>query len=141
MHKSETLTSFKPRKDRWYDFFFTFPEIEFLPIYAGRRMYIIIGSHFVPLEGNSLLISLAIVRITLNVIVWQMSAKQRCVKNLCQTLKHFENVFATGGNNIVKVFESLTTSFWTMGTPLFSGHLGAFDSLSHLMLSLQWLIL
>jgi hypothetical protein len=134
MHKSETLTSFKPGKDRWHDFFFKFPDIEFLPMYARRRMYIIIGSHFVPLEGNSLLISLAIVRITLNVIVWQMSAKQRCVKNF----KYFENVFATGGNNIVKVFESLTTSFWTMGTPLFSGHLGAFDALSHLMLlSLQ----
>jgi hypothetical protein len=44
----------------------------------------------------------------------------------CQTLKHFDNVFATAGNNIVEVFESLT-SFWTMDTPLFSGHLGPFD--------------
>jgi hypothetical protein len=36
---------------------------------------------------------------------------QNCVhrsKPSCQTLKHFENVFATGGNNIVEVFESLT---------------------------------
>ena len=32
-------------------------------------------------------------------------------KTCCQTLKHFDNVFATGGNNIVEVFESLTTSF------------------------------
>ena len=42
-----------------------------------------------------------------------MSAKQRCVhhsKTCCQTLKHFDNVFATGGNNIAEVFESLTTS-------------------------------
>ena len=35
-------------------------------------MYVIIGSHFVPLEGKFLLIALAIVRITLNVIVRQM---------------------------------------------------------------------
>jgi hypothetical protein len=47
------------------------------------------------------------------------------------------NVSAAGGNNIVKVFESLTTSFWTIDTSLFSGHLGAFDALSHLMLSLE----
>jgi hypothetical protein len=32
---------------------------------------------------------------------------------------------------------SLTTTFWTMITQLFSGHLGAFDTLSYLMLSLQ----
>jgi hypothetical protein len=48
-----------------------------------------------------------------------------------------DNVFATGGNNIVEVFESLTTSFCTMDTPLSSRHLGAFDALSHVMLSLQ----
>jgi hypothetical protein len=35
-------------------------------------MYVIIGSHFVPLEGKFLLIALMIVRITLNVIVCQM---------------------------------------------------------------------
>ena len=35
------------------------------------RMYVIIGSHFVPLEGKFLLIALIIVRITLNVIVRQ----------------------------------------------------------------------
>ena len=46
----------------------------------------------------------------------------------CQTLKHFFNLFATGGNKIVEVFErSLTISFWMMDTPLFGGHLGAFD--------------
>jgi hypothetical protein len=41
-----------------------------------------------------------------------MSAKQWCVhrsKTCCQTLKHFDNAFATGGNNIVEVFESLQT--------------------------------
>jgi hypothetical protein len=38
-----------------------------------------------------------------------------------------DNIFATGGNNIVEVFESLTTSIWTMDTSLFNGHLGAFD--------------
>jgi hypothetical protein len=35
-------------------------------------MYVIIGSHFVPLEGKFLLIALVILRITLNVIVRQM---------------------------------------------------------------------
>ena len=35
-------------------------------------MYIIVGSHFVPLEGKFLLIALVILRITLNVIVRQM---------------------------------------------------------------------
>ena len=35
-------------------------------------MYVIIGSHFVPLEGKFLLIALMIVRITLNVIVCQL---------------------------------------------------------------------
>ena len=62
-------------------------------------MYVIIGSHFVPLEGKFLLIALVIVRITLNVTVRQMplNAKQRCVhhsKNCCQTFEHFDNVFA-----------------------------------------------
>jgi hypothetical protein len=35
-------------------------------------MYVIIGSHFVPLEGKFLLIASDIVRITLNVIVRHM---------------------------------------------------------------------
>jgi hypothetical protein len=35
-------------------------------------MYVIIGSHFVALEGKFLLTALVIVRITLNVIVHQM---------------------------------------------------------------------
>jgi len=46
-------------------------------------------------------------------------------------------VIFTCCENIVEVFESLTTCFWTMDTSLFSGHLGAFDALSHLILSLQ----
>ena len=33
------------------------------------------------------------------------------LKTCCQTLKHFDNVFTTGGNNIVEVFESLTIRF------------------------------
>ena len=40
-----------------------------------------------------------------------MSAKQRCAhrsKTCCQNLKHFNNVFVTGGNNIVEMFESFT---------------------------------
>ena len=40
-------------------------------------MYVIIGSHFVPLEGKLLLIALVIVRITLNVIVRQMPLNER----------------------------------------------------------------
>jgi len=36
-------------------------------------MYVIIGSHFVSLEGKFLLIALVIVRITLNVVVHQIS--------------------------------------------------------------------
>jgi hypothetical protein len=56
----------------------------------------------VPLQCMFLLIAIVIVRITLNMI---MRSKT------CQTLKHFDNVFATGGNYIVEVFESLTTSF------------------------------
>jgi hypothetical protein len=35
-------------------------------------MYVIIGSHFVPLEGKFVLIALVIPRITLNVIVCQI---------------------------------------------------------------------
>jgi hypothetical protein len=66
---------------------------------TGGWMYVIIGSHFVPLEGKFLLIALVIVRITLNVTVRQMplNAKQRCVhrsKNCCQSFEHFDNVFA-----------------------------------------------
>ena len=54
-----------------------------------------------------------------------MSPQQRCAhrsKTRCQTLKHFD-VFAKDGNNIVEVFERLTTSPRTMDTPLSSGHL------------------
>jgi len=40
-------------------------------------MYVIIGSHFVPLEGKFLLVALIIVRITLNVIVCQMPLNVR----------------------------------------------------------------
>jgi hypothetical protein len=40
-------------------------------------MYVIIVSHFVPLEGKVLLIALVIVRITLNVIVRQMPLNVR----------------------------------------------------------------
>jgi len=40
-------------------------------------MYVIIGSHFVPLEGKFLLITLVMVRVTLNVIVRQMALNVR----------------------------------------------------------------
>ena len=87
----------------------------------GERMYIIIGSHFVPLEGKFLLITLVIVRMALNVIVRQVSAKR---VSIVQKL-------------VVKLSNKCLRVFWTMDTLLFSGHLGAFDALSHLMLSLQ----
>jgi hypothetical protein len=53
-------------------------------------MYVIIGSHVASHESKFLLVALVIVRITLNVIVHQMSTKQRCVhpsKTCCQTLR------------------------------------------------------
>ena len=37
-------------------------------------------------------------------------------KTCCQTLKYFNNVFVTGGYNMVEVFESLTTNIWMMDT-------------------------
>jgi hypothetical protein len=40
-------------------------------------MHVIIGSHFVPLEGKFLIIALVTVRITLNVIVRQMALNVR----------------------------------------------------------------
>ena len=43
-------------------------------------MYVIIGSHFVPLEGKFLLLELAIVRITLNV--------RQMPLNMCPSLKN-----------------------------------------------------
>jgi hypothetical protein len=38
-------------------------------------MYVIMGSHFVPLEGKFLLVALVIVKMTLNVTVRQMPLK------------------------------------------------------------------
>jgi hypothetical protein len=82
-------------------------------------MYVIIGSHFAPLEGKYLLIELVIVRITLNVIVPSNAPKGMLnntvsivQKTCCQTLKHFDNVFATGGKNIVEVFESVAVALF-----------------------------
>jgi hypothetical protein len=52
-------------------------------------MYVIIGSHFVPLEGKFLLIALVIVRITLNVmcdIKNGVSIVQKLVVKLSNTL-------------------------------------------------------
>jgi hypothetical protein len=101
----------------------------------GGWMYVIIGRHFVPFECKFLLISEVIVRITLNVIVRQMPLNVRCVhrSKTCQTLKNFDNIISTCCEIVVEVFESLTTNFWRMDTSLFSGHLGAFDVLLHLM--------
>jgi hypothetical protein len=51
------------------------------------------------------------------------------------------NVISTCRENVVEVLQSLTTSCWTMDTPLFSGHVGTNDALSYLMLSLQYIML
>ena len=59
-----------------------------------------------PLEGKFLCIALIIVRVTLNVIVRQMplnngvSIVQKHVVKV-SNCEHFDNVFATGRNNIV----------------------------------------
>ena len=65
--------------------------------------------HFVPIEGKFLLMAVVIARITLNVIVRQMSLNVQ--SKTCQTLKYLDNVYATGGNNIVEWFGSLTKMF------------------------------
>jgi hypothetical protein len=51
--------------------------INVMPYIPGGWMQVIIGSHFVPLEGKFLLIALVIGRITLNVIVRQMPINVR----------------------------------------------------------------
>ena len=53
------------------------------------------------------LAALVIVKITLNVTVRQNAPK--CPLNNGMSI--VQNFFATGGNNIVEVFESLTTGF------------------------------
>jgi hypothetical protein len=79
-------------------------------------MYVIIGSHFVQLEGKFLFIALVIVRITLNVIVRQMPITVCHRSKSCyQALKHFDNVISTCCENVVEVFD----------TPLFSRHVWA----------------
>jgi len=75
-------------------------------------MYVINGSHFLPLEGKFLFIALVIVRITLNVIVRQMPLNV-CLTTVCASFKKLlsnsrtlRQHFRTGGNNILEVFES-----------------------------------
>jgi hypothetical protein len=71
-------------------------------------MYALIGSHFVPLEGNTCSISYC----KDNVKCDSASNAPKCPlnngvyivkKTYSQTLKHFENVSATGGNKIVDI--------------------------------------
>jgi hypothetical protein len=88
-------------------------------------MYVIIGIHFVPLEGKFLLIALVIVRITLNVIVHQMPLNVRkttvcpSFKNLlsnsqtlrqcyfymlwkrCRSVWEFDNNYLNDGHTVV----------------------------------------
>jgi hypothetical protein len=69
-------------------------------------MYVIIGSHFVPLEVKFLLIALVNVRITLNVrqMPLRLNNGVSIVQKLVVKLSKTEN-------NIIEVLESLTTSF------------------------------
>ena len=67
--------------------------------------YVIIGSHFVPLEGKFLLIALVIVRITLKVIMSASNAPKCPLNNgvsIVQTLKHFDNVISTSAKTLSK---------------------------------------
>ena len=70
-----------------------------------------------------------------------MSAKQQCVhrsKTCCQTLKHFDNVFATGRNNIVEVFESLAvTQFSLLENILLSSYKTKLSSYKHIKSSFK----
>ena len=64
-------------------------------------MYVIIGSHFVPLEGKFLLTALVIVRITLNVmcdIKNGVSIVQKLVVKLSNTLTMLFSLFAETEN-------------------------------------------
>ena len=84
-------------------------------------MYVIIGSHFVPLEGKFLLISLVIVSITLFKCDSASNAPKCPLNNGVSIIqngvvKHFQNVISTCCENVVEVFASLTTSCWTMDT-------------------------
>ena len=83
----------------------------------------IIGSHFVPLDGKFLLIALAMDNIKCENVSNAhkcplnngVSIVQKLVVKLSNTSTKLDNVFATGGNNIVEVFESLTNRFLNDG--------------------------
>ena len=85
-------------------------------------MYVIIGSHFVPLEAKFLLIALVIVRITLNVIVCQNAPKSllnnsvSIVQKFVVKLLNTTTTFSHQVEITVEVLESLTTSFFELWT-------------------------
>jgi hypothetical protein len=94
---------------------------------SGGRMYVIIGSHFC--AAWRLVFTYSISYYKENIKCDNASNAPKCLQdngvsivqklvvNLSRTSTKLNNVFATGGNNIVKV-------------------LGAFDALLHVMLSL-----
>jgi hypothetical protein len=63
-------------------------------------MYVIIGSHFVPLEVKFLLISFVIVRITLNV----RETSEGKFSVIALVIARITLNVRTGGNSIVEVF-------------------------------------
>ena len=84
-------------------------------------MYVIIGSHFVPLKAKLSFIALVIVSTLYNIKYDSVSNALKCLLNngvfivhrskpCCQIPKHFDNVISTCCENVVEVFESLTIS-------------------------------
>ena len=84
-------------------------------------MYVIIGSHFCATWRLVLTYSISYCKNNIkcdsasNVPKCPLdngvSIVQKLVVKLSNTSTKLDNVFATGGNNIVEVFESLSTSF------------------------------
>jgi hypothetical protein len=142
-----------------------------------RWMYVIIGSHCVPLEGEVTTEVTLYCRGWMYVIIWKLfCAAWRYVFHLlrkrCRSVWEFDNTFLKMDTSLFSGHLDKVTSVVTslpsvpckkkclinvyclwhshhdmyipmeiqvlvLDTSLFSGHLGAFDALSHLMLSLQ----
>ena len=74
-------------------------------------MYVIIGSHFVQLEGKVLLIALVIVWITLNVIVCQMPLNVQGVSIVQKLVAKLSNTSTMRCPPVAKtLFKCLTTN-------------------------------
>ena len=95
-------------------------------------MYVIIGSHFCAAWRLVFAYSISYCKDNIKCdtasngpkcpLYNGVSIVQKLAVKLSNTSTKLDSVFAIGGNNIVEVLESLTASFWTMDTLLFSGH-------------------